>query len=203
MKWLAGAIGLMTIALAMLVACKKDPPPGPPDAEPPMRMLGTVGGPVNVLASAEPEPTASGHLPPAQLEHVDGGPGKEKGDQISPPVGAGLPPAEISIGAIAQSVPISNAERIVAGMRARFRRCYQTALRDGADAARKPSGTMKLSIKVGADGAVTASDAVENAGLPSSVVDCIVRAAKLAQFDPPEGGKTSTLIVPLRMDPKT
>jgi hypothetical protein len=79
---------------------------------------------------------------------------------------------------------VSNAARVVAGMRAGFRACYQRGLNENPDA----QGSIHLTIRVGAGGEVTAVSATPSGNLPASVVSCVQARAKAAQFDPPEGG---------------
>jgi hypothetical protein len=83
---------------------------------------------------------------------------------------------------------IANLNRVVAGMRAGFRSCYQRALADA------PAYVGKLNIKltVDAQGAVPAAK-VTSPQYHGVVFGCIEARAKAAQFDPPAGGKTATV----------
>lgn len=79
---------------------------------------------------------------------------------------------------------IPNAARVVAGMRAGFRNCYNKGLQENPDA----QGSIKLTIKVGPGGEVSGVTATPSGNLPASVVACVQARARSAQFDPPEGG---------------
>jgi hypothetical protein len=79
---------------------------------------------------------------------------------------------------------VSDASRVVAGMTAGFRRCYNQALEQNPDA----SGSIRLSIKVGPGGEVQSVTATPSGNLPPSVVTCVQARAQAAQFAPPEGG---------------
>jgi len=86
---------------------------------------------------------------------------------------------------------VGNASRVVAGMRAGFRSCYQRGLAENPDAA----GNITLTIRVGAGGEVTGVSG-SSGTLPASVVACVKARAQAAQFDPPEGG-SAVISVPV------
>jgi hypothetical protein len=79
---------------------------------------------------------------------------------------------------------VSNAARVVAGMRAGFRNCYNRALAQNPDV----EGRISLSIRVGPGGEVQGVSAAPSGNLPDSVVSCVKARAQAAQFDPPQGG---------------
>ena len=86
---------------------------------------------------------------------------------------------------------ISDASRVVAGMRAGFRACYQRGLnRDGT-----LQGAVRLTIRIQASGVVETVTAT-SFGFPDAVVDCLLERAGKAVFDPPEGG-SAVLQVPV------
>ncbi|HKY37428.1 MAG TPA: AgmX/PglI C-terminal domain-containing protein [Polyangiaceae bacterium] len=87
---------------------------------------------------------------------------------------------------------VNNAARVVAGMRAGFRSCYQRGLAENPDAA----GNIRLTIRVGAGGEVAGVTATPSGSLPASVVSCVQSRAQAAQFDPPEGG-AAVIAVPV------
>jgi hypothetical protein len=78
---------------------------------------------------------------------------------------------------------VSNASRVVAGLRAGFRHCFNRELAVNPDA----QGTIRLSIRVGPGGEVQSVSAVPSGNL-GSAVECVRSRARSAQFDPPEGG---------------
>jgi hypothetical protein len=86
---------------------------------------------------------------------------------------------------------VSNASRVVAGMRAGFRACYQRELSNNPDA----QGSIRLSIRVGPGGEVQSVSASPSGNLGSAVA-CVQARAQAAQFDPPEGG-SATIVVPV------
>jgi hypothetical protein len=79
---------------------------------------------------------------------------------------------------------VANAARVVAGMRAGFRNCYNKGLQENPDS----QGSIRLSIKVGPGGEVSSVTATPSGNLPPSVVACVQARARSAQFDPPDGG---------------
>jgi hypothetical protein len=90
-------------------------------------------------------------------------------------------------------VPVANAERVIAGLRPGFRACYNQGLQQDPGMA----GSVTITVKIGPNGEVSTADAASNAGLSDSVVKCIARKLKNAQFDPP-GGSGSTINVPVK-----
>lgn len=91
--------------------------------------------------------------------------------------------AEVGGAAVAGG-QISDASRVVAGMRAGFRACYQRGLNENPDA----QGSIRLSIRVGPGGEVQGVSASSSGNLPASVLSCVQARASAAQFSPPEGG---------------
>jgi hypothetical protein len=103
------------------------------------------------------------------------------------------PKGNASVGGAAVSGgTVSNASRVVAGMRAGFRACYQRGLAENPDAA----GSIRLTIRVGAGGEVAGVTASQSGSLPASVVSCVQARAQAAQFDAPDGG-SAVIAVPV------
>jgi hypothetical protein len=103
------------------------------------------------------------------------------------------PKGSASVGGAAVSGgTVSNASRVVAGMRAGFRACYNRGLSENPDA----QGSIRLSIKVGPGGEVSGVSASPSGNLPGSVVSCVQARASAAQFAPPEGG-SAVIVVPV------
>jgi len=95
------------------------------------------------------------------------------------------PPGTIALGKhVNIGARITNAAAVVASMRAGFKRCYDRALAQNADA----EGRISLSIHVGPGGEVQSVSADTSGNLPPSVGACVAARARAAQFDPPEGG---------------
>ena len=95
-------------------------------------------------------------------------------------------------GAAVSGGTVSNAARVVAGMRAGFRACYNRGLAENPDA----QGSIRLSIRVGPGGEVAGVSAAASGNLPGSVVSCVQARASAAQFAPPEGG-SAVIVVPV------
>jgi hypothetical protein len=95
-------------------------------------------------------------------------------------------------GAAVSGGTVSNAARVVAGMRAGFRACYNRGLQENPDA----QGSIRLTIRVGAGGEVQGVSASPSGNLPASVVGCVQSRASAAQFAPPEGG-SAVVVVPV------
>lgn len=94
------------------------------------------------------------------------------------------PKGNASVGGAAVSGgEVANASRVVAGMRAGFRNCFNRELAQNPDA----QGKIDLSIKVGPGGEVQSVNAAASGNL-GSAVECVKARARSAQFDPPSGG---------------
>ena len=87
---------------------------------------------------------------------------------------------------------VANASRVVAGMRAGFRSCYNRVLSDAPES----SGNLRLRITVAASGAVSQVSAAPSGNIPGALVACVKAQASAASFSPPEGG-TATITVPV------
>jgi hypothetical protein len=85
---------------------------------------------------------------------------------------------------------VSNAERVVAGMKAGFRACYNRGLASNPDL----QGSVKITAKIGPNGEVLSATPAGGAGLGDEVVQCLVRRVQSANFAPPEGGGANIVI---------
>lgn len=94
-------------------------------------------------------------------------------------------------GAAVSGGAVANASRVVAGMKAGFRNCFNRELASNPDA----QGTIRLTIKVGPGGEVQNVTAAPS-GTLGSAVDCVKARARSAQFDPPDGG-SAVIVVPV------
>lgn len=103
------------------------------------------------------------------------------------------PTGDAQIGATTASVPVSNAERVVARLRPKFKRCYTKGL--AVDPTM--SGSVTIAAKVSPNGEVDSANALNQNGLSADVVRCIQRAVRNAQFDAP-GGSGSTINIPVK-----
>ena len=102
------------------------------------------------------------------------------------------PTGVAQVGGTTATVPISDADRVIAGLRARFRSCYQTGLNSDPSM----SGKVLISAHVGPNGEVTSADVASNSGLSPGVASCIAGVVKRATFSAPGGGG-STLQIPV------
>lgn len=94
-------------------------------------------------------------------------------------------------GAAVSGGAVANASRVVAGMRAGFRNCFNRELASNPDA----QGTIRLTIRVGPGGEVQSVTAAPSGSL-GSAVECVKARARSASFDPPEGG-SAVVVVPV------
>ena len=85
----------------------------------------------------------------------------------------------------------ANTTQQVAAMQAEFRACYNASQAEERDIA----GRVALVISIAADGHVS-NVKTNGKGLPISTVDCLVRRASLARFEPPKGG-SAVITVPV------
>ena len=116
--------------------------------------------------------------------------GISAGNGASAQAGAGAgrdvggPKGDVSVGTSSASVPVSGADRVIAGLRPGFRACYNT----GLQADPTMSGKVTISVKIGPNGEVSSADVASNTGLSDGVANCIARKLRNAQFDAPGGG---------------
>jgi hypothetical protein len=99
---------------------------------------------------------------------------------------ANVAPAEMHGGQVA------NADRVVAGMRAGFRACYNRGLQSNPDL----QGSVRITAKIGPNGEVVSAAPSGGSGLGDEVVNCVVRRVQSATFSAPEGGG-STIVIPV------
>lgn len=105
-------------------------------------------------------------------------------------------PAPSAAPAAAPSAPptsgtVSDAAQKVGAMRPDFRTCYQRGLKADRDL----QGKVRITIRVGPNGHVVEATAKSD-GLPSDVVDCVLKRASSTVFSPPEGG-SAVIAVPV------
>ncbi|MCC6899066.1 MAG: AgmX/PglI C-terminal domain-containing protein [Polyangiaceae bacterium] len=105
---------------------------------------------------------------------------------------AGPRPEAISQPPVVQGSTVSDAARVVAGLRAGFRACYKRGLEERPDAA----GGVRITLRVGAGGEVQGVTTSATGSLPPSVASCVAARAKSAAFSPPDGG-AAVVVVPV------
>ena len=126
------------------------------------------------------------------LAGIGGGTKGEGGGEAGKETKVAGPTGVAQVGGSTATVPISDADRIVAGLRARFRNCYQTGLNSDPSM----SGKVLISARVGPNGEVSSADVASNTGLSPGVAQCIAGVVKRATFSAPGGGG-STLQIPV------
>jgi len=113
--------------------------------------------------------------------------GAGTGAVVSGPKGNATPgSAEVRGGSV------SNADRVVAGMRAGFRACYNRGLASNPDL----QGSVRITAKIGPNGEVLTATPNATGTLGEEVVNCVVRRVQSATFAPPEGGG-ATIVIPV------
>ena len=103
------------------------------------------------------------------------------------------PTGVANIGISNASMPIVNADAVVAGLRGRFRSCYQTGLLGDATM----SGKVVISATIAPNGEVSSADISSMSGLSPAVAQCISGVVRRATFAKPSGGGSSTLQIPV------
>jgi outer membrane biosynthesis protein TonB len=98
-----------------------------------------------------------------------------------------------NVGIAVTSTPIANADAVVAGLRGRFRSCYQTGLLGDSTM----TGKVVVSARVGPNGEVSTADIASISGLSPAVGQCIAGVVRRATFAAPSGGGSSTLQIPV------
>lgn len=153
------------------------------------RSTSTVGGPTDLRIGKSGGPLGRG---PSTLESVVGD------THANGPVTAGTtrptsgPKLDAQSGPVQPTVPVNGADAVIAGLRPRFRSCYQK----GIDVDPNQEGKIVIAAKIGANGTVESASVSSNSGLSASVGACVANAVRNAQFEAPQGG-SSTLMVPV------
>ena len=99
-------------------------------------------------------------------------------------------PAQAIVERPIATVPVSDADSVIAGLRPRFRSCYERGLSEDPSMA----GKVVISAKISPNGEVASASPTSNAGLSSGVAECIARAVRGAQFSAPRGTGSSLAI---------
>lgn len=94
--------------------------------------------------------------------------------------------------AVQNSDGVSNAQEVVAGMGAAFRRCYNRALQEDPTI----RGSVRMTASIGPDGQVVSLTPTNVIGLPGNMVVCLYMRVKSAQFAPPSRGG-ATVVIPI------
>lgn len=141
--------------------------------------LGTGGG-------GAITPGASGGAGLAAIGKTGGGPDATAGTATA------VEGPKVNVGASASVAggTVNNAARVVAGMRAAFRRCYTQGLSQNPDM----SGGVRVTARIGPGGEVLSVSTSTSGTISGAVAACIAARVQSATFDPPEGGAASVVI---------
>ena len=179
-----------------------------------MAMIGALSG----LGSATSGVLPSGDLPTGDGIGIYGqnaGVGSASGGALVPGAGAGGlgsigatggavagpsvavagPRANVSASASMSGALVANSQRVVAGMSAGFRRCFMKGMASNPEM----SGTVRVVARIGPSGEVVAVTATPSGTISGEVANCMASRVQSAQFDPPEGGGTATVTIPVTM----
>lgn len=152
--------------------------------------VATANDPLGVARASGPvKPGSNGGLSNLASTHGDAnqGPGIQGNAPAAPSLSVDVRPPTMT------GPPLSDADRVVAALRPRFRKCYQDGLNDDPNM----SGKTVLAAKVQPNGEVANVEIAENQGLSPKVTACMSRALKNAQFT--ANGSFSTVRVPVTM----
>ncbi len=182
--------------LPLAVACHAEPKDPPPLASASSTPVTTASAAASV--SASPDPSAVASLTPSAVASVQqAASGRDAGIPLGNDAGLGIllgagtgiglygappPPRPASTSPINVAVAVSGAkaeadDRIVASAKPRLRYCYERGL------AMDPSmkGTLVMTVKLAADGAVTATKK-SGSGLSTDVENCMVASTQRVTF---------------------
>jgi hypothetical protein len=205
-------------ALLAVVACGASPevatiagatPHAPSPAVPDGGALGDRNAPTAAVIEGTPDAEPAESPAPESLDALDGGAhaGLNLHAQRAPAVpddgltalGSGTPPAwprgpTVEFGPAKTFPPVSGVERVIAGLRPAFRRCYARALQRDPNVA----GPVTLEAKLGPKGEIVGVKTNGAKGLPAELLSCISAALTAASFGAPPGG-SATLTMPLNL----
>jgi hypothetical protein len=88
------------------------------------------------------------------------------------------PKGEASVGAVNSSGNVTGVERVMAGLRPRFRACYQS----GVNANPAMTGKLVLRVETSTTGEVIKADISSNTGMSAAVATCVASAVRRAAF---------------------
>jgi hypothetical protein len=127
------------------------------------------------------------NLAPGTRGDANDGPGKESNAPAGPSLTVDIRPPTIT------GPAVSDADRVIAKLRPRFRKCYESGLTSNPSM----SGKTVLAARVQPNGEVASVDVAENQGLTPAVTSCMARVLSNAQFT--GNGSFSTVRVPVTM----
>jgi hypothetical protein len=168
-------VPLLLVMVALVAACKTS---GPERA-------------AGLTVDASPAPRAAPSPPLTLADPMDPPIQRWRGDK---------PSGKVFIGVLTATV--SNADRVVAGMKAGFRACYNRGLADNPTM----SGAFGIAVEVGPMGEVIEARQMASNDLSRNVseevVGCFVRRVQAATFAPPEPeGSRARITITVTLDP--
>ena len=161
---------------------------------------GPSAGTSTTMARSSPEPAMApsatkSDVGPSGTATRDGGrSSRPRPNCERPPEGDGNDVAIAGVAATDASAAVSSsdAERVVASLRPRFRACYRSGLRFDPEL----EGCVVIRAGVEQDGSVASTKAVVADGLPPEVIACIARVVRNAHFNAP-GASGATVNIPV------
>ncbi len=102
------------------------------------------------------------------------------------------PKGNAQVGGAAVTGSVANAQSVVAGMGAGFRRCYNRGLQTDPNM----KGSVRITARIGPNGEVLSASPSGGGGLGGDVISCVVARVQSAQFAPPDGGG-ATVVIPV------
>jgi hypothetical protein len=102
--------------------------------------------------------------------------------------------SNVSNAATTSSSNVPDADRVVVGLRPKFKACYDAWRKDGPHVA----GMVTFSVRIGKDGHVAATSLTRRNSLPMPMVDCIRESLSGAVFAPLT--QDEIVIVPVRFE---
>ncbi len=108
----------------------------------------------------------------------------------SKPSASEFPRGQVQLGAVTSSGgSVANASRVLAGLRGRFRSCYERGLRENPNA----GGRVGFSLRLTPEGQVATAALRPSGELPPVSLNCLKASASAARFEPAPGGQVTVL----------
>lgn len=120
-----------------------------------------------------------------------GGPAASGGDASAPkgPVKSSGPKVT-AVGTVADGAEVPGVDKVVEGMLVDFQRCLQKAL----DADPKAKGSVRVTVELGATGAVGSASTAASKGVDESLASCIASRVRKGPFPAPKGPRATVMV---------
>ncbi|HSO37139.1 MAG TPA: DUF2330 domain-containing protein [Labilithrix sp.] len=179
-----GAAGLLVVWL--VTACGKTSRQAPADASP-SSSAPSVAREARAAREQKVLAILGGQRADEELPVAEQPPGVARG-----------PSGNVTLGAVVFSGPaVADADRVMAGLRGRIRRCYEA----GLDVDPNLKGHLEVALVVAADGEQISTSVAKNVGLTPAVAECARDVVRRATFSPPSGGGKAAGSVRFTFDP--